>query len=221
MGVEEVLPGVFRIEVPLPKNPLRSINSYAIPGGERALVVDTGMARDECRAALTEGLRAAGIDPARADFFITHMHIDHLSLARELAAPGARVYLGAPDVALLRTWPGWDRLLEIAATHGFPVAEFREAIRADKTLAFDPEWIPDLTAVEGGEILAAGPRTAYEIAAGMTWELRVRAWNDWPLTQRWFATGEALSHLRCLAGRHRVRQQRVGGYEVFTYSGEP
>jgi glyoxylase-like metal-dependent hydrolase (beta-lactamase superfamily II) len=46
--IDEVLPNIYRIEVPLPRNPLRAINSYVIKGDDRALIVDTGMNREEC-----------------------------------------------------------------------------------------------------------------------------------------------------------------------------
>ncbi len=38
----------YRVEVPLPNNPLRMVNSYFIKGPGRNLVIDTGMNRKEC-----------------------------------------------------------------------------------------------------------------------------------------------------------------------------
>ena len=35
--IQEVAPGIFRIEVTLPNNPLKWTNSYYIPGPERDL----------------------------------------------------------------------------------------------------------------------------------------------------------------------------------------
>jgi len=46
--IEQVLPDLFRIEIPLPNSPLRSLNSYLIKGKERFLIIDTGMNREEC-----------------------------------------------------------------------------------------------------------------------------------------------------------------------------
>ena len=42
MSVEEVYPGIFRIPVGLPHNPLKELNSYFIPGRDRNLLIDTG-----------------------------------------------------------------------------------------------------------------------------------------------------------------------------------
>ena len=40
--------------------------------------------------------------------------------------------------------------------------------------------------------------SAYEIASRMTWDIRCDSWEAFPLAQKWFATGEAISHLRYL-----------------------
>jgi len=45
--IEEVLPGVFRVKVPLPNNPLRYTNSYLLISRGKCLVVDTGFNVDE------------------------------------------------------------------------------------------------------------------------------------------------------------------------------
>ena len=37
--------------------------------------------------------------------------------------------------------------------------------------------------------------TAWDIAAAMTWNIRCSGWADFPTPQKWFAVGEALSHL--------------------------
>jgi len=56
-------------------------------------------------------------------------------------------------------------------------------------------------------ILRSGPRHAYETAARMTWDLDCPSWEDFPIAQRWFATGEALAHLRYLEEKGIVRRQ--------------
>jgi glyoxylase-like metal-dependent hydrolase (beta-lactamase superfamily II) len=66
-------------------------------------------------------------------------------------------------------------------------------------------------------ILAREPGlTAYETAARMTWSIRVRRWEDFPLGQKWFAVGEAMAHLRHLERRDRIRREEEGGqYRYF------
>ncbi len=47
--IEDISPGLYKIELPLPKNPLKSINSYVIKGKDRNLIIDTGMNRLSAR----------------------------------------------------------------------------------------------------------------------------------------------------------------------------
>ena len=53
--------------------------------------------------------------------------------------------------------------------------------------------------------------TAYEIAGRMRWRIRSRSWEDFPLTQKFFAVGEALAHLDYLAVRGRVERREEDG----------
>ena len=48
--------GIYRVEIPLPDNPLKAVNSYVIKGQERNLIIDTGMRRRECLDAMQAGL---------------------------------------------------------------------------------------------------------------------------------------------------------------------
>lgn len=41
-----------------------------------------------------------------------------------------------------------------------------------------------------------GSRNAYQAASEMPWDIRARSWDNFPIIQRWFATGEAIAHLR-------------------------
>ena len=50
----------------------------------------------------------------------------------------------------------------------------------------------------------------------MSWDIDCESWELFPVAQKWFATGEALAHLRYLEGEGRIR--RNGGQKVFTFS---
>ena len=41
-------------------------------------------------------------------------------------------------------------------------------------------------------------KTAYTVARDMTWEIDCKNWDEFPGPQKWFATGEAISHLQYL-----------------------
>ena len=39
---------------------------------------------------------------------------------------------------------------------------------------------------------------AFQVASEMTWDLQCDTWDDFPIAQKWFATGEAIAHLNYL-----------------------
>jgi glyoxylase-like metal-dependent hydrolase (beta-lactamase superfamily II) len=48
------------------------------------------------------------------------------------------------------------------------------------------------------EILKGATMNAFQVASQMTWDIEAESWDHFPVAQRWFATGEAISHLRYL-----------------------
>ena len=82
---EEILPGLYRIKVPLPGSPLKATNSYVMKGTERSLIIDTGWNREDCMRALVSGLKKCGVDLRQADFFITE---EEGKVAREMQEQG-------------------------------------------------------------------------------------------------------------------------------------
>ncbi len=83
--VEDLGGGVYRIPLPLPLDGLKAVNVYAItdPGGVD--LIDAGMALVPARERLTAGLRQIGYELGDIrNFFVTHIHIDHYTLAIEL-----------------------------------------------------------------------------------------------------------------------------------------
>lgn len=64
-------------------------------------------------------------------------------------------------------------------------------------------------------ILSGGPKNAYDTAARMTWAMRYDSWEAFPVAQKWFAAGEALSHLEHLEATGRARRSAQGDIFVF------
>jgi len=84
-AVEDLGGGVYRIPLPLPMDGLKAVNVYAItdPGGVD--LIDAGIALVPARERLTAALRQIGYELGdNRNFFVTHIHIDHYSLAVEL-----------------------------------------------------------------------------------------------------------------------------------------
>ena len=65
------------------------------------------------------------------------------------------------------------------------------------------------------EILKTPDQHAFQIASRMTWDLAAESWDHFPVAQKWFATGEALSHLRCLEEENKVGRKTEGGLTLF------
>jgi glyoxylase-like metal-dependent hydrolase (beta-lactamase superfamily II) len=54
-------------------------------------------------------------------------------------------------------------------------------------------------------ILTSGPLSAFQVASKMSWDIDCDSWEKFPLQQKWFATGEAISHLRFLEKEGTIR----------------
>jgi glyoxylase-like metal-dependent hydrolase (beta-lactamase superfamily II) len=84
-GVEDLGGGLYRIPLPLPNDGLTAVNVYAITGEHGVDLVDAGMALDQARDRLSEALGQLGYGlPDIRNFFITHIHQDHYTLAVQL-----------------------------------------------------------------------------------------------------------------------------------------
>jgi len=60
------------------------------------------------------------------------------------------------------------------------------------------------------DILAGGEQTAYQVASRMAWNIDCARWEDFPIPQKWFATGEALAHLLHLERTEDQGKRRKG-----------
>lgn len=318
--IQEVLSGLYRMEIPLPHNPLREINSYLIKGPGRFLIIDTGMNREECQRVMDDCLRQLGVDLERTDFFITHMHADHLGLVSSLARDTSTVYFNRPDAAVVNDPGYWDRIGAFARMAGFSEADVDMAIgrhpgrmyRSDRPVEFSilkegdrveigdysfrcietpghtrghiclyeagkrilvsgdhilgditpnislwtddrnplQEYLESLDKVSSLDvrlvlpghrstltdlkkrieelkrhhqaradevlsILEKGRQNAVQIASQMTWDMTYKSWEEFPIQQKWFATGEAIAHLKYLEEQNKVVRGAEGGKLLF------
>lgn len=53
--------------------------------------------------------------------------------------------------------------------------------------------------------------TTYRVASKMTWSIRAKDWSEFPVEQRWFATGEASAHLEYLRCRGFIKRELIDG----------
>jgi glyoxylase-like metal-dependent hydrolase (beta-lactamase superfamily II) len=56
-------------------------------------------------------------------------------------------------------------------------------------------------------ILKLGSKNAFQVASEMNWDIEYDSFDLFPVTQKWFATGEAIAHLKYLEEEGRVRRE--------------
>jgi glyoxylase-like metal-dependent hydrolase (beta-lactamase superfamily II) len=310
--IEEIASDLYRIEIPLPNNPLKALNSYVIRSAERNLMIDTGWNQKECMDAMQTGLRELGVDIRKTDFFITHLHTDHLGLVSNLLTDTSTIYFNQPDADRIKSGIFLDDLIRSARLNGFPSKELQKVshshpgfkFRSKEQLSFhilgegdtisisdyvfycvetpghskghmclyepskkifvagdhilsditptvilwSDEWNPlreylrsldkvyelDIKLVLPGHrdtfrnpreriqelkhhhqkrldeiisILEKGKKNAFQVASRMTWDIIYASWDLFPVMQKWFATGEAIAHLKYLEAKGIINKQ--------------
>ena len=166
--MEEILPRLYRIVVPLPGNPLKEINSYVLTSDDRNLVIDTGMNRPECKQVLEPGLAEIGVDLERTDFIITHLHADHQGMVAGLIRNGSRAYMGEDDASRLKAGTTAHArrspMGDYAAKSGFPDDELQFAMVNHPGLKYGPESVVDYQYIKEGDVFKVGDYTLEVVA---------------------------------------------------------
>lgn len=321
--IEEILPNLYRIEVPLPRNPLKALNSYIIKSDGKSLIIDTGMNREECRSVLSAGLAELDVDLNQANFFITHLHADHLGLVSTIASNSSEIYFSKADADIIHNESGaWREYADFAISNGFPEDGVQKAIQSHPGVKYSAQNYREFCIVREGEVISIGDYSfqcietpghtpghlclyeperrifisgdhilsditpnislfsddedplkeylisldkvynydvwlvlpghrsaftnfkeriaelkyhhevrakevldileedgigdAFNVAARMTWDMSYESWELFPLMQKWFATGEAIAHLKYLQSEGKVRRDIKGGKVLFS-----
>ncbi|MDY6933258.1 MAG: MBL fold metallo-hydrolase [Spirochaetota bacterium] len=315
---EEILPSIYRIEIPLPKNPLKALNSYVIKDNDRNLIIDTGMNREECMRVMESSLREIGVDLKDTDFFITHLHADHLGLVSSLVTNTSKIYFNQKDIDSIHQGFSWESMLNFANRYGFPKDMLQDALFKHPGFKYGAKGQLNFTILKEGDkieigdyqfecletpghtnghlclyepnkkilvsgdhilgditpnislwtedenpldeymtsldkvykldiditlpghrsiirdckkriqelkrhhqkrvdevlsIIKSGNKDAFQVASNMSWDLTYDSWDQFPTMQKWFATGEAIAHLKFLEERgsiqKEIQQQRI------------
>ena len=87
-----ICPGLYRVRVPLPHNPLQALNSYIILGEETTTIIDVGFNHPACEEALDDALNQLDRSWDSVEIVLTHSHPDHTGNLDRIYRDGMRVY---------------------------------------------------------------------------------------------------------------------------------
>lgn len=159
-GVEQMMPGFWRIPVPLPGNPLKELNSYLIRGQGENLLIDTGFRMEPCRTAITRALAELRVRREETDVLLTHLHSDHSGLAPELVGPRRRIYVSRADMPYLVHSEGWKKALGPQLLQmGFSQRETERCQTDNPAASMAPERCDRYVPLEEGDVISCGGYT--------------------------------------------------------------
>jgi glyoxylase-like metal-dependent hydrolase (beta-lactamase superfamily II) len=128
---ERVLPGVYRLRLPLPWPGVPHCNAWAVTAGEGFVLFDTGMHEPESMENLERALAMCGLRLEQTSLIVcTHAHSDHCGQAAEIAARvGCEVWMH-PSHELISQMVAdpqavLARRLEVARQSGVPAEPLR------------------------------------------------------------------------------------------------
>ena len=158
---ERVLPGIWRLRLPLPWPGVPHGNAWALAAGDGVVLFDTGVGGKGRLRALDLALGQAGFGFEDVQLVVcTHSHTDHYGLAAPIteragcelwmhpAWEHVRLMADDPEAAL-------DQRLEVARQSGVPPAaleRYRESRSDDDEVLIDAIREPDRELVPGVEV---------------------------------------------------------------------
>ena len=118
--IEQILPEIYKLEIPIPNDPLKATNSYLVKGPERNLLIDTGFTQRECLNSMNEALTKLRVDMTKTDIFITHFHSDHIGLVPQIVTETTEIYFNRPESDWLKKCTQVDDSLAFMLSSGWP-----------------------------------------------------------------------------------------------------
>lgn len=152
-------PSIYKIDVPLPNNPLRNLNCYVVKTEEKNLIIDTGFNIEECYSALKAGLDELNIDINKTEMFLTHLHSDHVGLAGAIMPKGSKIYMSDVDYDYFVNFiqgESWDTVDQKFIQEGFPIDAIPLLRETNPARAFAPDESFDAFIVKDGDKINIG-----------------------------------------------------------------
>ena len=154
---DRVLPGVWRLRLPLPWPAVPHVNAYAIAAGSGVVLVDAGLHWPGALGQLEQALGQAGLKLEHVRLLVcTHAHSDHYGLAGPvLDEAGCELWMHPNHSHVTRAAADPDRMLErrieIGRHSGVPeaaLAEYRSS-RQGQGMGVERVVLPDRDLVPG------------------------------------------------------------------------
>jgi glyoxylase-like metal-dependent hydrolase (beta-lactamase superfamily II) len=157
---DRVLPGVWRLRLPLPWPGVPHVNAYAIAAGNGVVLVDTGLSEPGALAQLERALHQAGLRLEHVRLLVcTHAHSDHYGLAAPIIeAAGCELWMHPNHAHVTRAAQAPERTLErrieVARHSGVPEDALRryEEERSGRGMGVAQAILPDRDLADGTEI---------------------------------------------------------------------
>ena len=155
--IKKIYEDIYMIEVELPNNPLKALNSYVIKDKDRSLVIDTGFNREECSKAFLNGLNKLEINIKDADLYITHLHADHSGLAELFVDAGSNIYISKTDgIILNKLAEGYfEKRLQVLKIL-YDLEEYNVKLEENPGYKYSIKKAIDFNYMEEGDILKVG-----------------------------------------------------------------
>ena len=157
---ERVLPGAWRLRLPLPWPGVPHGNAWALADGDGIVLVDTGIHSDTSFAELELALRMVGLSVDDVRLLVcTHAHSDHYGQAAEIVErTGCELWMH-PDIEHM-TEPArdpeasYDQRAESAIRNGVPEELVKEGRESRRGQGFGVSGLiePDRPLTEGDEV---------------------------------------------------------------------
>ena len=161
--MNEIIPGIHQLKIPIPNNPLEYTNTYLIQGDGEYLLIDAGWNDEAAFQSLQKQLAEIGLAGKDiSQIIVTHAHRDHYGLAGRLQQLSqARISLHYREIDLLASrYQNIDDFLHQTEqwfhSHGAPSSELPTAQAALAGMGRPGSHAqPDIT-LRGGETISAG-----------------------------------------------------------------
>jgi glyoxylase-like metal-dependent hydrolase (beta-lactamase superfamily II) len=162
--LEEVLPGIFKIILPVPISSLKTVFVYLFRDRDENVLIDTGWSGEESWAVLKSAFDEIGFNARDLKkIVISHFHPDHFGLSSKLkkASPHSKLMMHRFDADMIRGSKlefekFLGRLNDFLAINGVPESDLRKMMEATAPFVkyIDPAR-PDIR-LKGGEKLTVG-----------------------------------------------------------------